>query len=159
MNHFTVSNKMFIVNYPNSVPRKILGFWTSSPYWKSSQLPAEISSYSLKLHVIISKTIRINDSVWDNILLTYPVVSYICFTTSTTQLNIFGAHYPWMNSRPWVGHGNTTDESPGLSMAFRRDIPPYSLEILQWRHADNDPYSNSETLSHRCPQTTTHNVQ
>ena len=44
------------------------------------------------------------------------------------------------------GHGDTTDESLLLSMEFHRDRPPYYLEILQWRRADNDPYPNSETL-------------
>ena len=37
-----------------------------------------------------------------------------------------------------------TDESPGLPMAFRQDIPPYPLEIHQWRPDDNDPCSTSE---------------
>ena len=32
------------------------------------------------------------------------------------------------------------------AMAFRRDIPPYSLESLQWRPADNDTCSARETL-------------
>ena len=63
-----------------------------------------------------------------------------------TQLKIFGTHYPYMNSGPEVGHGKTTAESPVLSMAFRRDRPPYSLEILQWRPVNNDPDSNRETL-------------
>ena len=58
-------------------------------------------------------------------------------------------------------HGDTTDESLVLSMAFRRDRPPYSLEILQWRPTDNDPYSNSETLqmtdAHKPPHITYYN--
>ena len=45
-----------------------------------------------------------------------------------------------------VGPGDTTVESPVLSMTFRRDIPPYTQEIFQWRHADNDPCSASETM-------------
>ena len=61
-------------------------------------------------------------------------------------MKIFRALYPWLNSGQRVGHGDTTDESSGLSMAFRRDRPPYSLEIHQWRPTDNDPCSTSETL-------------
>ena len=45
-----------------------------------------------------------------------------------------------------MGHGGTTDESLVLSMAFLRTIPTYTLEILQWRTADNDPCPGSETL-------------
>ena len=45
-----------------------------------------------------------------------------------------------------VWHGDTTDESPVLPVAFRRDRPPYSLKILQWRPNDNDPCTSSETL-------------
>ena len=65
---------------------------------------------------------------------------------SSTQWKIFHAHYPWLQCGQWVRHGDTTDESPGLAMAFRQDRPPYSLEIHQWRPADNDPWSASETL-------------
>ena len=79
---------------------------------------------------------------------------------TTTLLN-FCSHYPWQNSGPWVGHGDTTDESLLLSMAFRQDRPPYSLEIFQWRPADNDQYSNSEILkatdAHKPPHITYYN--
>ena len=34
---------------------------------------------------------------------------------------------------------DTTDDSSVLSMAFRRDIHPYSLESFQWPLSDNDP--------------------
>ena len=47
-----------------------------------------------------------------------------------------------------VGHGDTTDESLVLSMAFLRDIPPHTMERLQWRSADNDPCSARNTVSH-----------
>ena len=48
-------------------------------------------------------------------------------------------------TRGRVGHGDT-GESLVLSMAFRRDRPIYTLEILQWRPVDNGPCSTSETL-------------
>ena len=76
-----------------------------------------------------------------------------------TQLKIFRAHYPWLNSGPW--DGDTTDESLILSMTFRRDRRPYSMEILQWRPADNDPYSKSETVeatdAHKPPHISNYN--
>ena len=42
-----------------------------------------------------------------------------------------------------VRHGDITDESRVMSVACP---PPNTLEILQWRPADNDPCSASETL-------------
>ena len=59
-------------------------------------------------------------------------------------LKKFLAHciYPWQIS----GHGVTTDESLVLSLAFLRERPPYTLETLQSRPADNNPCSSNETL-------------
>ena len=47
-----------------------------------------------------------------------------------------------------VGHSGTVWYCPSLvlSMAFRRDRLPYTLEILQWRRGDNDRCSASVTL-------------
>ena len=47
-------------------------------------------------------------------------------------------------------HGDTTDEcsitSIAISMAFRRDIPLYTIEILQWPPFDNDQCSDGKKL-------------
>ena len=51
-------------------------------------------------------------------------------------------HYPWQNS----GARRYHQRSSVLSMAFRWDIPQYTLESLQRRPADNDPSPASETL-------------
>ena len=45
-----------------------------------------------------------------------------------------------------VAHGDSTDVSLVLPMAFRLAIPPYTLESRQWPPTDNDPCSTSETL-------------
>ena len=57
-----------------------------------------------------------------------------------------------------VGHGDTTDESPVLSMTFRRNIPLNTLESLKCRPIDNDPCFARHTVSHRFQRTTTHSV-
>ena len=45
-----------------------------------------------------------------------------------------------------VAHGDITDVFPVLSTAFRRAIPPYTLESLKWQSTDNDPCSTSELM-------------
>ena len=65
-------------------------------------------------------------------LYTWSATGQINGKNPSYHIKSFLRHYQWQNS----GHGDTTDEFPVLSMAFRQ---AYTIESLHWPLANNDP--------------------
>ena len=77
----------------------------------------------------------------------FPFYTLYCILT-INRFNVFNVykHFRSTIRGITVAHGDTTDLSPVLPIAFRRDMRPYTPIGLQSRPADIDPCSASETL-------------